>query len=189
MRWTISSKSSVSHIDIASLFSAITAHISEDPIISVFGEDFAIVPISKRDSIITNMKKIRDTSVGLSTNAYKAIKYLTKNKIEVDRIVIFSDCQCYDTDVRANPYAWMSSGSSDKEESLAANLKKYKKLVNKDVFLYSFDLSTYGTLQFPQDESRVCTLGGWSDNVLRFIDLYERDKTYMLKEIEQISIT
>jgi hypothetical protein len=168
-----------------------TLHISEDPIVSVFGEEFATVPCSKRDSILTNMKKIRDTDVGHSTDAWKAIQYLVKNKIDVDRIVIFSDMQCYDNEVRTvQRYPWLTQMDVkvENERSVYANLIAYKKLVNKDVFTYSFDLSSYGTLQIPMDESRVCSLGGWSDNVLRFMDLYERDRTDMLKEIEETTI-
>jgi hypothetical protein len=187
----VSSKSTIRLIDIAALFSAMTLHISEDPIVSVFGEEFATVPCSKRDSILTNMKKIRDTDVGHSTDAWKAIQYLVKNKIDVDRIVIFSDMQCYDNEVRTvQRYPWLTQRDVkvENERSVYANLIAYKKLVNKDVFTYSFDLSSYGTLQIPMDESRVCSLGGWSDNVLRFMDLYERDRTDMLKEIEETTI-
>jgi len=187
----VSSKSTIRLIDIAALFSAMTLHISEDPIVSVFGEEFATVPCSKRDSILTNMKKIRDTDVGHSTDAWKAIQYLVKNKIDVDRIVIFSDMQCYDNEVRTvQRYPWLTQMDVkvENERSVYANLIAYKKLVNKDVFTYSFDLSSYGTLQIPMDESRVCSLGGWSDNVLRFMDLYERDRTDMLKEIEETTI-
>ena len=54
--------------------------------------------------------------------------------------------------------------------------------------MYSFDLASYGTLQVPDDESRVCTAGGFSDKVLNFIPKFEQDKVDMLEEIEKIEL-
>jgi len=112
--------------------------------------------------------------VGHSTNAYLAIKYLNDNKIKVDRIVIFSDMQCYST--------------SGRNESIYEELVKYKRNINPNVYTYSFDLASYGTLQIPDDESRVCTAGGFSDKVLSFIPKFEQDKIDMLEEIENTKL-
>lgn len=174
MRSHVSGKSDVQMISIASLFGAMvhakTAGTENEAIVSVFGDNFAVVPLSSRDGILTNMAKIEMTHVGLSTNAYLAIRYLRAKKIKVDRIVIFSDCQCY------------GAGS------LAVELKQYKREVNPKVFTYSFDLASYGTTQFPKDEERVCIAGGFSDKILTFIPMFERSRADMLAEIEAASL-
>jgi 60 kDa SS-A/Ro ribonucleoprotein len=170
----VSGKSKIRLIEIAALFSAIVKKKSEESIISAFGQTFATIPCSSRDSILTNMKKIMNKEVGHSTNAYLAIQYLNDKKIKVDRIVIFSDMQCYNT-----------HGYS---ESIYSELVKYKHNINPNVYTYSFDLSSYGTLQIPDNESRVCTAGGFSDKVLNFIPKFEQDKVDMLEEIEKIEL-
>ena len=174
MRSPVSDKSKVERIEIAALFSAIVKKKSEDAIVSAFGSTFKIVPCSSRDSILTNMKKIKNANVDHATNAYLAIQYLNDNKIHVDRIVLFSDMQCYST----HGYNY----------SIYEELVKYKRNVNPNVYTYSFDLASYGTLQIPDDESRVCTAGGFSDKVLSFIPKFEQDKMNMLEEIEKIEI-
>jgi hypothetical protein len=51
--------------------------------------------------------------------------------------------------------------------------------------LYSFDLAGYGTLQFPEDEKRVCLLGGFSERVFDFIKAYESFSQGLIDKIER----
>jgi hypothetical protein len=174
MHSNVSDKSKVQLIDIASLFSAISLHVAEDPIVGAFGQTYATVPLSKRDSILTNMKKISDTNVGHSTNAWLAVDYLIKKKISVDRIMIFSDMQCY------NNY-----GTTGDLKSL---VDQYRRTINPRCYLYSFDVSSYGLLKIPERDPLTCPISGYSDNVFKFIPMFESDRTTMLKSIEQYTI-
>lgn len=169
----LSEKSTVKYRDVANLLQAISHKFCDVPITSVFGEGFAVVNVTKRNGIISNMNTFFNTNVGHSTNGYLAIQHLNKNKIKVDRIIIFTDSQLYDDTL--NSY------------SIAAELKRYKNSINSKVFTYVFDLSGYGTMQFPKDESRVALIAGWSERILEFIKLFESDKKTAIDKIEKLT--
>lgn len=173
MDTTLSEKSTVARRDVANLLAAISHTLCDEAICSVFGEGHAVVPVIRKDSILTNMAKFRNTDVGHATNAYLAIRHLRQSKTRVDRIVLFSDMQCYDSDDRCHGY------------SLAEELRKYRSSVNPNVFLHSVDLAGYGTSQFPQDERRVALLAGWSERLLEFLPLFEADGTQAIERISR----
>ncbi|MFA5185999.1 MAG: TROVE domain-containing protein [Patescibacteria group bacterium] len=178
MDGTLSEKSTVARRDVASLLAAMSHTLCDEAICSVFGERHAVVPVIRKDSIFTNMAKFRNTDVGHSTNAFLALRYLRENRVRVDRIVLFSDEQCYDSTGRSSRF-W--GGYS--EGSLAEELRKYRSSVNPNVFLHSVDLAGYGTSQFPQDERRVALLAGWSERLIEFLPLYEADGTQAVDRI------
>jgi hypothetical protein len=172
---TASGFSSVTPLEIASVFGSMMQAIAPNSIISAFGERFSLVH-GLTGNILSDVRTVANTHVGHSTNAYLSIQYLLDNKISVDRIVIFSDMQCYDS------RRWFGGAS------LQEMLRKYKSAVNPNVTVYSVDLDSYGTLQFPQDEKGVALLAGFSDKLFKFMDIYEKDAGTMVDEIENISI-
>ena len=178
MRSNLSEKSHIQLIDISNLMQAIGVHMCDDYITSVFGDSFATVNITKKQSIFDRMKKLADTDVGCSTNGYLVPQYLLDNKIKVDRIIIFTDEQMYNT-------TGMSFYSSS--EQFAPAFKKYKNW-NKDVFLYIVNLAGRGDTVMPRDEPNVALINGWSDKILDFILVFEKGKQTMLDEIEKIEI-
>ncbi|MDO8598704.1 MAG: TROVE domain-containing protein, partial [bacterium] len=175
----ISERSTVRHIDIANLLAAIAHHMSDEAICSVFGETHRVVPVIRKDSIVTNMRRLAGTDVGHSTNAWLAIRHLRETGTRVDRIILFSDMQCYDS-AQASPMYWHESMAN---ASLAEELRRYRSQVNPEVFLYSVDLAGYGTSQFPANERRVALLAGWSERFLEFIPLFEQDGTQAIDRI------
>jgi hypothetical protein len=116
------------------------------------------------------MERLARTEVGGSTEAHLTLRYLRENRIRVDRVILLSDMQCYDSSGRGSSY-W--GGYSD--GSLAEELRKYRSSVNPEVFMHSVDLAGHGTSQFPQDERRVALLAGWSERLLEFLPLVEAD--------------
>lgn len=181
MHSSISSRSIVEYIDIANVMGALAHKISKNAIASVFGRDFSIVPMNPNDSILTNTNKMSQVGqrVGHSTNAFLALQWLNEQRLKVDRIMIFSDMQCYSTfgDNRWGFYQPMG-------QSLTEQFTKYKRTINPNVRLYSFDLTGYGTVQFPQDEPNIMLLAGWSDRVLEFIHRYENFGSELIGTIE-----
>jgi len=157
----MSHKSKISLFEVGATLSAMARGFSDDAIAGVFGGLFAIVNLSARDSVLTNVEKLRQTNVEHSTNAWLAIDHLVQNCVKVDRILIFSDMQCYDV------------ASLHGSESLARSVEQYRRTVNHDAFVYSFDVAGYGASQFPQSDPRAVLLSGWSDRVLQFIPKFE----------------
>ena len=174
-------RSTVKYIDIANVMGALAHKISENTVASVFAETFSLVPINPADTVLTNtgiMARIGE-HVGYATNAFLALQWLNDQKLHVDRIMIFSDMQCYSTH-GAN--RWLHF--EPRGQSLAEQFTQYKRTVNPDAKLYSFDLTGYGTVQFPQTDPNVILLSGWSNRVLDFIYKYENFGTQLITEIE-----
>jgi hypothetical protein len=178
----LSAKGSVRREDVANLLMAISNALCEFPICSIFGDDFKVKNMSQRNGAIANMRTIRNDEVGSSTNAYKAFDYLINNRIKVDRIILFSDMQCYDSSHRA--YTLMSSYNYGYESNIAASFRKYKTTVNPKVYLYSIDLAGYGTSQTPENEPNVMTIAGWTEKILNFIPIFESDKATAVQAID-----
>jgi 60 kDa SS-A/Ro ribonucleoprotein len=173
----LSDKSDTSYKEVASLMGAMARRLSKgETYVGGFADNFAWVSLSKHDSVMTNMKKIIGTDVGSSTLAYKCIQALLRG-IDVDRVLLFSDMQCYGE----TQYGWWGTG-----EQLAPLWKKYQTTHPKSV-LYSFDLASYGEPQFPQDETKVFQLSGFSEKVLDFIK-YTEDSKVVLEKIRAIEV-
>lgn len=172
----VSENSTVWRSHIAFLLQAIASRFCDDVICSVFGAENRFVTMPKSSSIFDNLRKAERTEAGHSTNAWLCINDILKNKTHVDRIIIFSDMQCYD------------SHSYYGAESLAAMLKKYRATVNPDCYMYSVDLAGYGTLQIPEDDPKTMVMAGWSEKLLNFIPVFESDRKTMLDAIESVQI-
>jgi len=86
-----------------------------------------------------------------------------------DRIMIFSDMQ-----------GWMHGGAPDQQ------VAEYRRLHSCNPFIYSFDLSGYGTLMFP--ENKVFAVAGFSEKIFKIMGLLEQDKEALIHEIENVVI-
>jgi len=170
MNGALSERSTVSYAEIADLLQAIAFKICDNSITSVFGETFAIVPVSKKSTILDNMKRFFTTNVGHSTNGFLALKWLLENEIKVDRILLFSDMQLYQSS------EWRGEGS------IAELLREYRQTINSKTKFYSFDLAGYGTLKVPEAETYL--IAGWSEKVLNFIDLNEKKGISAVKKVD-----
>ena len=143
---------------------AMAAKKSERSIVIGFGSTAQKADINPDDRMLTNMNIIRSLPVGHATIAEAAFKVLGNTK--VDRIILLSDMQCYGGSVQG---AW----------------KRYLKDVNKDAWLYSVDLSAYGTSQTSSQTEHVVRLNGWSDKILDLIQLSEKTKDAMINDIRK----
>lgn len=132
MRTKLSARSMVTYLDVSSLFGAIADRICEKSVVGVFGQDFAVVNTSKSAPTLTKMKEIKDTHVGHSTNAWKAIRWLRETGQEVDRVMVFSDEQVYNS-------RWGGT------ETLQEEMVRYRREQNPNAFLHSIDLAGYET--------------------------------------------
>jgi len=119
------------------------------------------------------MEKFKNTDVGHSTNGFLVVKYLLENKLKIDRLILLSDMQLWQT------YYWIT------EEDFAPLWRKYKNTVNKNAVLYSIDLTGYGTLKTPEKDTYL--IAGWSEKIINFIDLNEKTGESTVEYIEKYS--
>jgi 60 kDa SS-A/Ro ribonucleoprotein len=88
-----------------------------------------------------------------------------------DRIVIFSDMQ-----------GWVDYHSPTKD--FRAYCEKFK----TDPFVYSVDLTGYGSMQFDPKRPKVFMLAGFSEKMFDIMKLLEADKNALVNEIDKIEI-
>jgi len=165
MNIPVSKNSKVENWDIGIVLGMIAHKFCDQSITGIFGTDWKPVALAKYSSgILANSMKLHSISneVGWSTNGYKVIKYLLDTNTQVERIMIFTDCQLWNT--YENGY---TTG-----QSFADLFVKYQHTY-PNVKLYCFDLSGYGNVMIPQDNKGVCLIGGWSDKVFDFIGAFE----------------
>lgn len=167
----------VQRFDIGIMLGMMANKFSSQSITGMFGDDWQVVPMAKTSGILRNTLDMHDREgeVGYSTNGYKVIEYLLDNNIKVDRIMIFTDNQMWDS-------------YSEEEIPFSELYLKYQHRY-PDVKLYCFDLSGYGTVVVPQNTKGVCNIGGWSERVFDFVDIFEREnKNIVIQKIKSIDV-
>ncbi len=190
MEHAISKNSSVERFDIGIVLGMIAHRFCGHTITGMFGDDWKVVPMATSSGILRNALEMheREGEVGYSTNGYKVIDYLLENDIKVDRIMIFTDCQMWDSEgsgrVR-NRYSFF--GRRDDDVSFSEKFIQYQRKY-PGVKLYCFDMSGYGNVSIPQNTKNVCLIGGWSDKVFDYISAFEEigDGNTPIKKIKEI---
>jgi 60 kDa SS-A/Ro ribonucleoprotein len=115
------------------------------------------------DTTTTLARSIRFTGGG--TN-FHSIFHAANRKY--DRIIILSDMQ-----------GWIG------HDTPTSTFNAYKTKYSANPFVYSFDLNSYGTMQFPQQN--VFALAGVSEKIFDVMKLVETDKHAMINEIKKIT--
>lgn len=146
---------------IGSLFAAVLVKSNNADFVT-FDNTAAYHNLNPNDSTITLSKSIRFTGGG--TNFHSIFQ--TANR-RYDRVIILSDMQ-----------GWIGHDCPTK------SFNDYKKSTGADPFIYSFDLNSYGNMQFP--EKKVFCLAGFSDKIFDIMKLLEQDKQAMINEIKNL---
>lgn len=149
---------------IGSLFSAVLIK-SNNADFMVFADNAKYANVNPMDSTITIANSLRFASGG--TN-FRAIFNVANKKY--DRVVILSDMQ-----------GWIGGYTP------TAEFNQYKKMTGANPFVYSFDLNSYGSMQFP--ETNVFCLAGFSEKVFDIMKLMEQDKKALVNEIKKVSFS
>lgn len=148
---------------IGSLFSAVLIKSNNADFIT-FSDNARYRNVNPMDSTITISQSIKFASGGTNFHAI----FQTANK-KYDRVIILSDMQ-----------GWIGGNCPTHE------FNEWKKLTGANPFVYSFDLNSYGTMQFP--EENVFCLAGFSEKVFDIMSLMEKDKNSIIKEINKIEL-
>ena len=160
MQTAISEKSQVQYYDIGLLLGQLLQTRCKNVITGFFGDDWKVTNFSSGD-VLNNTLELyrREGEVGYSTNGYKVLKWLNSTGTEVDKVMIFTDCQLWDSD--------------DGSESIHAEWQKYRRKF-PNTKLYLFDLAGQGTS--PLDvvaEKNVYLVSGWSEKVFEVMEAIE----------------
>lgn len=167
MGMPISPKSAIRNIDVGLVLSLLLNARCQNVTAGVFGADWMTVNLPKR-AILQSAEQMRElgSKVGYATNGYKVLRYLIDKKIAADKVMIFTDCQM-----------WNSEGDGATFRGLWL---KYLSRIAPKARLYLFDLAGYG--QAPLEvfsKYNVCMIAGWSDKVFEVLESIENNETAM----------
>ncbi len=125
----------------------------------MFGDSWKVVGLP-RTGILSNVRELRrrEGEVGYSTNGYLVIDYLAKNKVKMDKVMMFTDCQLWD--------------SYNRGAHLQDSWKTYRRMY-PEAKLYLFDLAGYGQAPIQLKENGVTLIAGWSDRIFDILDAIE----------------
>ena len=126
------------------------------------------------DNILHNTKRMieHEGEVGYATNGHKVIDWLISTKRVMDKVMLFTDCQLWDS-------YWGGA-------SLAKSWKKYKEIA-PDAKLYIFDLAGYGQSPVSMKREDLFCIAGWSDKVFDILAALENGKN-AIDEIRRIVV-
>ena len=176
MMQPVSRNSSVMCYHIGLLLSMLMKYRCKSAVAGMFG-DFWKVYDMPSDNVLQNtvdMTKL-EGEVGYGTNGYKVIEWLIKKGIEMDKVMLFTDCQLWD------------SNSWGGDHSLPEYWKQYKEMVAPNARLYIFDLAGYGQSPISMKRDDVFCIAGWSDKVFDILAALERGKS-AIDEIRRIAV-
>lgn len=168
MQTSLSENSTISYREISSFFGAVLQKKGAD--IGAFASEFSLVRAHSKTPTLELTNLIFGQDVGGSTNGWKVIRFLRKNDVSVDRIVLLTDMQIWDSGY---------SGRTVRDEFL-----KYRHEVNGSTNLYMIDLSSYGQLLTPEGQEGVYNISGWTSKIVDFIVRAE-NQNEAVQEIEE----
>lgn len=164
--------------EIGNLSSIITARNAEEGYIGLFGDKLEIIPVSKRNGVLTQAAEADKVgkTVGMSTEngIWLFFKQAIENKEHWDNIVIYSDMQAghgglYGTTEEKKIYAQKGYAVNGSYINVPKLIATYRK-INPKVNVYCVQTAGYNNVLIPEMGYRTGILYGWTGKELNFID-------------------
>jgi 60 kDa SS-A/Ro ribonucleoprotein len=168
----VSAKSTIGMYDIGLVLGMLLQAKCKQVTTSIFGDTHKVVQLP-RGQVLSNAMALRaiEGSVGYATNGWKVIAHLIDKRQIVDKVMLFTDVQLYD-----------SAGT----RSFADEWKAYRKLA-PNAKLYLFDLQGYGHAPLEMKDDGVFLVAGWSEKVFEVMAAIERGED-VLSAIEAVTL-
>ncbi len=159
MQRPVSAKSKVMNYDIGLVLAMLLQNQCKSVISGMFGDSWKVINVPG-NQILANVDEFyrREGEVGYSTNGYLVIKDLIDRKVVADKVMLFTDCQL-----------WNSNGTG---ENIASLWNKYKQIA-PNAKIYLFDLAGYGQMPLQTHGKDVFLIAGWSDKVFDILAAIE----------------
>lgn len=168
----ISQRSTVRNFDIGLLLSMLLRNRCKRVVSGIFGDDWKVVNMPTDNILMATrqLEKLGNT-VGFSTNGYKVVDWLIEQKIVMDKVMMFTDMQMWD--------------STGRYKEFENSWKEYKQMAPQ-AKLYLFDLAGYGQLPMRLAEPDVYLIAGWSDRVFDVLSAIDKgeDALEVINSIE-----
>jgi len=173
MQQPVSPKSKIMNYDIGLMLGMLLKSRCKNVVSGIFGDKWKIVELPD-SGVLSNVDAFykREGEVGYSTNGYLVIEDLIKKEKTVDKIMMFTDCQLWN--------------SCDGNTQLKDVWKEYKTFA-PDAKMYLFDLAGHGNSPLDITSDDVHLIAGWSDKVFDILQAIDNGSD-ALKEINAIEI-
>lgn len=175
MQKPISERSKIQNYDIGLMLAMLLQSRCDHVQTGMFGDTWKIINVSRKN-ILSNVQEFykREGEVGYSTNGYLILKDLINRKVVVDKVMIFTDCQLWNSNVV----------DQITQNNMTSLWKQYKSIAPK-AKLYLFDLAGYGNTPLEVQRDGVFLIAGWSDKIFDVLVALEEGQN-TLTEIEKI---
>jgi hypothetical protein len=173
---TTSSMGTMHVAEIANLTAAITARVSDEGHVGIFGDRLKTMDLRKRSSVFEEVNKISEIGHGIGGGTEHGIwlfwDQAIKKKEHWDNVFIYSDMQAghgglYGTG-GYNDYIWSSRGYGSDYIDVPKLIIEYRNRVNPDVNVFCVQVAGYQDTIIPEFYDKTYILGGWGDGLLRF---------------------
>jgi hypothetical protein len=173
MQKPVSAKSKVLLFDIGLMLGMLMQSKCKRVVTGMFGDSWKVINMPSR-SVLNNVNEYykREGEVGYATNGYKVIDDLVDRNVVMDKVMLFTDCQMWNT---------KADGAS-----LEKSWKAYKAIA-PNAKLYLFDLAGYGTTPVSVQKHDVCLIAGWSDKVFDVLQAIENGEN-AIEKIKQVKL-
>ena len=169
----VSQNSSVMCYHIGILFSMLMKHLCSQAVTGMFGSIWKAYDMPSTNVLKNTIDMIRHMGeVGYSTNGHKVIDWLIKERMVMDKVMLFTDFQLWNN-------CWNG-------ENLTSSWDRYKEIA-PDAKLYIFDLAGYGQSPVSMERDDVFCIAGWSDKVFDILAALERGNS-AIDEIRRIVV-
>jgi 60 kDa SS-A/Ro ribonucleoprotein len=173
MQRAISPKSTVQCFDIGLILAMTLQSRCKRVVSGMFGDTWKIIQVPV-DGILRNTMEFhrREGEVGYATNGHKVIDDLIQRKEQMDRVLIFTDCQLWN--------------NLDNGASIQKSWNTYYAMY-PNARLYLFDLAGYGTTPVQLKEKNVHLISGWSDKIFDVMQNLEKGSG-VIEKINQYTL-
>lgn len=172
--WTpVSSRSKVRLLDVGIVLAMLFRSRCKQVVTGIFGDTWKATnfPTGSILPAIKEMERLNG-EVGWSTNGHKVVEWLLQRKMVMDKVLIFTDNQM-----------WNSVGDGNTFAGLWA---QYKQMA-PGAQLCLFDLAGYGQSPLRMEQNDVFLIGGWSDRIFDVIQALQNGHS-ALDVIRQIEL-
>lgn len=151
---SVSENSTVTCADAANVLCGIVANRSEEAYVAAFATAVAPVVTTKNNTVLSIADKISKANTqGWSTNAHLCVRWLEKNNIVPDRVIIISDMQCWDDSFSGN---------------LADEWQSYKRRVGEP-WIHCVHLNGSGDNPIQAESDKVNLVSGFNEKILTML--------------------
>lgn len=173
MRQSISANSKMQLYEVGNMLAMLLHHRCQKVVSGIFADEWKVTNLP-HGNILSNTDAIhsRIGEVGYGTYGGRPLEWLIRERMVVDKVIFFTDCQFW--------------GESDFGRYFSNLWSDYKKIA-PSARLYLFDLNGYGHSPIEAPSHDVTLIAGWSDRLFEMLQAIDNGSS-VLETINKIEL-